>query len=143
MRQQTHTLNILLAAVLGGVLLVCVAVRAFAPQIILPVADIPNLVLLSVITLTLEHYLAPEEGRSYGIVALLSAVTFGVLPYAAGFAAPLAALKLALTGGAVFTACAWLYASARERLTTGPIAKAAPIFVGIGLWLAAQCFAGM
>ena len=41
--------------------------------------------------------------------------------------------------GAVFTATAWLYSSAQDRLSTGPVAKAAPILTALGLYLAAQC----
>ena len=67
-------------------LLVMVLVRAFAPLVILPVADVPNLVLICLVALVLDHYLAPGSKRNYLIAVPLAVVTFGLLPFAAGFA---------------------------------------------------------
>ncbi len=143
MDKKTYTLNTLLAAVLGAVLLVCVLVRTFAPRMILPNLDIPNMVLLSLAALVLDHYLAPNAKRCYICVPMFSAISFGLLPFAACFAGALEAGKLALVGGLVFTATTWLYTTIQDRLSTGPAAKAAPILSALGLWLAAQCFAGI
>ena len=46
MKKNTYTLNTLLAAVLGVVLLAAVLVRTFAPRIIMPHLDVPNMVLI-------------------------------------------------------------------------------------------------
>ena len=70
-------------------------------------------------------------------------MTFGLLPFAAGFAALENVWKLALVGGVVFTAVTFLFTSIQDRLSSGPIAKAAPVLSAFGLYLAAQCFAGI
>ena len=143
MNKKTYTLNTLLAAVLGAVLLVCVLVRTFWPRMILPVLDIPNLVLISLIALLLDHYLAPGADRCYICIPVFSAITFGLLPFAACFVGAGEALKLAVLGCVVFTAVTWLFSSMTDRLSTGPVAKLAPVMSALGLYLAAQCFMGM
>lgn len=143
MNKKTYTLNTLLAAVLGAVLLVCVLVRTFWPRMILPVPDIPNLVLISLIALLLDHYLAPGADRCYICIPVFSAITFGLLPFAACFVGAGEALKLAVLGCVVFTAVTWLFSSMTDRISTGPVAKLAPVMSALGLYLAAQCFMGM
>lgn len=143
MKNKTYTLNTLLAVILGAVLLIAVFVRTFAPAIILPELDLPNMVLLSLLALLLDHYLAPGAKRCYICIPVFSAITFGLLPFAACFVGALDALKLALIGCAVFTAVTWLFTSMEDRLSTGPAAKAAPIVSALGLYLAAQCLMGI
>ena len=143
MKKNTYTLNTLLAAVLGVVLLAAVLVRTFAPRMILPLLDAPNMVLISMAALVLDHYLAGDAKRCYICIPVLSAVTFGLLPYAACFVGALEALKLAVFGGVVFTTCTWLFSSAVDRLSSGPAAKAAPILSALGIYLASQCLMGM
>jgi len=143
MNKKTYTLNVLLAAALGAVLLVCVLVRTFAPRMILPVLDIPNMVLISLIVLLADHYLAPGADRCYICIPVFSAVTFGLLPFAACFVGAGEALKLAVLGAVVFTAVTWLFSSMMDRLSTGPAAKLAPLLSALGLYLAAQCFMGI
>lgn len=143
MNKKTYTLNTLLAAVLGIVLLVCVLVRTFAPRMILPLADIPNLVLISLAALLLDHYLAPGAKRCYICIPVFSAITFGLLPFAACFVGAGEALELAALGAVVFTAVTWLFSSVTDRLSSGPAAKLAPILSALGLYLAAQCFMGL
>ena len=140
MEKKTYTLNTLLAVVLGLTLLVAVLVRTFAPRMILPHLDVPNMVLLSLATLLADHYLAPGAKRCYICIPVFSAVTFGLLPFAACFVGAGEALKLGLLGGLVFTATTWLFSSMTDRISTGPAAKAAPLVSAIGLYLAAQCF---
>ncbi len=143
MNKKTYTLNTLLAAILGMILLVMVLVRTFAPRMILPAADIPNLVLVSLLALLADHYLAPGAKRCYICIPVFSAITFGLLPYAACLAGAGEALKLAVLGGVVFTAVTWLFSSMTDRISTGPAAKFAPFFSALGLYLASQCFMGM
>lgn len=143
MKNKTYTLNTLLAVILGAVLLIAVFVRTFAPAIILPELDLPNMVLISLLALLLDHYLAPGAKRCYICIPMFSAITFGLLPFAACFVGALDALKLALIGCAVFTAVTWLFTSMEDRLSTGPAAKAAPIVSALGLYLAAQCLMGI
>lgn len=143
MNKKTYTLNTLLAVILGAALLVCVLVRTFAPRMILPVADIPNLVLISLAALLADHYLAPGAKRCYICIPVFSASTFGLLPFAACFVGAGGALKLAVVGAVVFTAVTWLFTSMMDRLSSGPEAKLAPVLSALGLYLAAQCFMGI
>lgn len=143
MKEKNYLLNTLLAAVVGTALLVCLLLRTFSPAIVLPELDIPNVVLLTLLALVADHYLAKGAKRCYVCVAALSALTFGLLPLAAGFVGAMDALWLALVGGITATVTVWLYGLAQDRLATGPAAKAAPILSALGLYLAVQCFAGI
>ena len=143
MKKNTYTLNTVLAMVLGAALLVAVLVRTFAPRIIIAELDVPNMVLISLIALVVDHYLAPEAKRCYICVPVFSAITFGLLPFAACFVGVGEALKLGVTGGIIFTALTWLFSSVQDRLSTGPAAKAAPVVSAFGLYLAVQALMGM
>ena len=143
MKDKTYTLNTLLAVVLGICLLIAVLVRTFLPNFIIPELDVPNMVLLSLIALVLDYYLAKDAKRSWICIPALSAVTFGLLPFAACFVGGLEALKLGILGGVVFTVTAWLFSSMADRISTGPAAKAAPLVSALGLYLAAQVLMGM
>ena len=143
MDKKTYTLNTLLAAVLGAALLVCVLVRTFLPNFIIPQLDIPNMVLISLAALVLDHYLAPGAKRCYICSPVFSAITFGLLPFAACFVGGMEALKLGLYGGIVFTVITWVYSSIQDRLSSGPAAKAAPVMSAFGVYLAIQALMGM
>ena len=143
MKNKTYFLNTMLTCVVGVALFACVLVRTFAPIIILPELDIPNMVLLSLIALLLDHYLAPDAKRCYICIPAFSAIVFGLLPFAACFVGALEAVKLGIVGAVVFTITTWLYTSIQDRLSTGPAAKAAPVVSAIGLYLAVQCLMGM
>lgn len=143
MKNKTYILNTFLAVVLGIYLVVCIFVRTFAPNIILPKVNIPNLVLLSLVALVLDHYLAPGAKRCYICIPVLGALTFGLLPFAACFVGAGEALKLALVGGLVFTVTTWLFTTIQERLSSGPAAKASAFFSAVSLYMAAQCFMGI
>ena len=143
MKNKTYALNLLLAAAMTDALLICILVRALAPRMILPQLDIPNMVLISLVALVLDHYVAPGAKRCYLCIPVFAAVTFGLLPFAACFVGALEALKLAVVGAVVFTLVTWLYSTIQDRLSSGPAAKLAPIFSALGLYLAFQAFAGM
>lgn len=143
MEKKTYTLNTLLAVILGAVLLIAVLVRTFAPRMILPLLDVPNMVLIALAALLADHYLAPGAERCYICIPVFSAITFGVLPFAACFVGAVDALLLAVKGGIVFTATTWLFSSMTDRISTGPAAKAAPFVSALGLYLAVQCLMGM
>lgn len=138
-----YFLNTALAVEVGLVLAVCVLLRTFIPAIVLPQLSIPNMVLLSLVALLMDHYFAPDAKRCWICIPLLGCVTFGLLPYAASFAGVLEALKLAAVGGAVLTVTTWLFTSIQDRLRTGPEAKYALVLSAFGLYLASQCFAGI
>lgn len=143
MKEKTYILNTLLAAVLGISLLAWVLVRTFLPGVIIPHLDIPNMVLISLAALLLDHYLAPGAKRCYICIPVFSAISFALLPFAACFVGALEALKLGFLGCVVFTATTWLFTSMMDRLSTGPIAKLAPLVSALGLYLASQCFMGI
>ena len=143
MKNKTYTLNTVLTAVLTAVLAAMVVLRTFAPQIILPVFDIPTLTAISLAALVLDHYLAPNAKRCWICIPLFAALSFGILPWAAGMVAVKYLLGLALTGAVVFTLCTFVFTSIQDRLSSGPAAKLAPIMSAFGIWLAVQAFAGI
>lgn len=143
MKDKTYTLNTLLAAVLGIALFVCVLIRTFIPYWILPRLSLTNMVLISLAALVIDYYAAQGAKRNWIAVAALSAVTFGLLPFAACFVGALDALKLGVMGGVAFTVTAWLFDSMADRISTGPAAKAAPVVSALVLYLAAQALMGM
>ena len=140
MKNKTYFLSSMLAVVLGVALVTCVIIRTVSPAVIIPDLDIPNMVLLSLAALLLDHYLARGAKRCYICIPIFSAICFGLLPYAAAFTTPLESLKLAVVGACVFTVTTWLFTSMMDRISSGPKAKAAPIASALGLWLAVQAF---
>ena len=96
MKKNTYTLNTVLATVLGAALLAAVLVRTFAPRIIIAELDVPNMVLISLVALVVDHYLAPDAKRCYICIPVFSALTFGLLPFAACFVGAVEALKLVI-----------------------------------------------
>ena len=143
MTNRDYTSNVALSVVLGVFLLICVLIRTFNPMAVLPKLDVPTVVALSLVALLAAHYLAKANEACDVISLVLAALSFGLLPYVSGFATVEAALKLALVGAIVFFVAAWLFDEMMERLSSGPAAKAAPVLSALGLYLAAQCFAGI
>lgn len=143
MKNKTYMLNTLLAAVLGCALLTALLVRTFAPAVILPRLNIPNMVLISLAALLLDHYAAPNTNRCYICIPVFSALTFGLLPYAAAFVGGPDALVLAVAGGITFTATTWLFTSIQDRLSSSPAGKLAALLSALGLYLASQCLTGI
>ena len=143
MNEKKYVLNTLLAVVTGLFLLGTVIARTCFPAIILPEANIPNLVLLSLIALVLDHYLAPEAKRCYICIPVFSAITFGLFSFVSAYATLGEAVKLAIAGGIVFTATTWVYSAIQERLSSGPAAKASGFFSAVSLYMAVQCFVGI
>ena len=143
MKNNKFLLNTLLAVVLFAALTAMVLIRALAPAVVLPVMNIPNMVLLSLAALLLEHLMAPNNPRCYVCVALFSIVTFGLLPLMAGFACIHDFWKYGLIGGGMFTLVTFLFSSMTDRLLTGPKARGAVFMGALGIWLAFQCFAGI
>ena len=143
MNNKTYTLNTMLSGVMCLVLLVFVLVRTFAPNFIIPELDIPAMTAISLVALVIDFYASPGAKRCYICIPVFSALTFGLLPFAACFVGAAEALKLGLVGGAVFTAVTWLFSSMADRLSSGPAAKAAPVVSAFGLYLAIQALMGM
>ena len=143
MKKNPYFLNTLLAVVVFAVALVMMVLRVLSPVHILPAWNIPFVVMLSLAALLLEHYLAPGNPRCYICIPVFAVLTFGLLPLMAGFACQHTFWKLGLVGGAVFTVTTFLFTSMIDRLQSGPEAKLAPIAGAFGIFLAAQCFAGI
>ena len=143
MKKNQYFLNTALALVLGMACAIAVLMRTFVPAALIPHLDIPNMVLISLAALLIDHYVTKQPKRCYICIPVFAVLTFGLLPLCAGFASPLEALKLAVLGGVVFTATTWLFSCLQDRLSTGPAAKLAPVFSAVGLYLAVQCFVGI
>lgn len=143
MKEKSYFLNTVLAVVTGIILLAAVLVRVFMPIIMLPEPSIPNLVLVSLLALLIEHYVKGDVKRCYSCVFILSAVTFGLLPWAAGFVGVNEIWKAALAGGIAFTVTTWIFSSMQERISSGKANKAVPVINAIGFYLAVQCFTGV
>ena len=77
------------------------------------------------------------------IVYLIVGVMTTIFSFAACFVGAGEALKLTISGGAIFTIMTWLFSSVQDRLSTGPAAKAAPVVSAFGLYLAIQALMGM
>ena len=143
MKKNQYLLNTILAVIVFLSCAIALLVRVWFPKAIIPELNIPNMVLLSVCALLLDHFLTKGNPRCYICIPVLSAVTFGILPLMAGFACQHDFWKLGLAGGVVFTVTTFLFTSAMQRLRTGPKAQAAAVITAIGIWLASQCFTGM
>ena len=143
MKNKTYTLSTVLTAVLAAVLAAMVLIRTFAPQIILPIFDIPTLTAISLAALVLDHYLAKGAKRCYVCIPVFAALSFGILPWAAGMVAVKYLLGLAISGAVIFTITTFVFTSIQDRLSSGPAAKLAPIMSALGIWLAVQAFAGI
>lgn len=142
MKNRTYLLNSLLAVVVGIALLAIVLVHTFLPAVVIPKVSIPNLMALSLIALLLDYYLARGSKRCYICIPVFAAITFGLLPWVAGYIPAGEIWKLAVGGCFVFTAATWLFTSMCERLSSGPVCKAAPVISALGLYFASQCLAG-
>ena len=93
-----YMLNTFLAAVFTAVLLVMVFARAMCPVLIFPGFGVPNLVLISLIALLLDHYIVKDAPRCYICIPVFAFLTFAILPLTAGIIAPSHALILGIKG---------------------------------------------
>ena len=138
-----YLLNTFLTVVFTIALLAMVIARAVCPVLVFPGFGVPNLVLVSLIALLLDHYIVKDAPRCYICIPVFAFLTFFLLPYAAGFAVSGDALMLGIKGCITFTATTWLFTSMADRLSTGPSAQLAPVMSALGLYLASQCLMGM
>lgn len=143
MKKNQYFLSTVLAIVVFVACAIALLVRVWLPAAVIPRLNIPNMVLLSVVALLLEHAAAPMNPRCYICIPVFSAIIFGALPLMAGFACQHDFWKYGLVGALVFTSVTFLFTSLTERLSSGPKAKAALVVCGLGMYLAAQCFTGI
>ena len=116
-RNRSLLLNVILAAVVGLACLCVLLWRTFAPATVLPELNVPVVTALSLAALVVERYLAPGARRAW--------------------------VPLILLGGAVFAVTAMLYTSMADRLSSGPVCRAAPVLSAFLLFLAGQCLTGL
>jgi hypothetical protein len=75
MKEKRFFLNIALAVLLTVALLAELLLRTFAPAVVLPELNIPNMVALSLVALLLEFYMAPKGSDCYVCVVIFSALS--------------------------------------------------------------------
>ena len=138
-----YMLNTFLALVFTLALLAMVVARAICPVLVFPGFGVPNLVLISLIALLLDHYLVEDAPRCYICIPVFAFLTFAILPFVAGFIQPFEILSLGIRGAVTFIVTTWLFTSMADRISTGPQAKLASLMSAFGLYLASQCFMGM
>lgn len=141
MEKKTMRLNGIFAAVLAAGLLTGMIWRAFVPNVVLPKLDIPAIAALSLIALLIESFTAGSKKRCWLVQLVLGAVTFALLPWAAGLEC--AGIRLTVCGTVVFLAITWLFDLAADRLEATVEHKAAVIPAAFVLYLACQCFMGI
>ena len=135
--KNTYRLNTFLAAVAGLVFLGYLTEHAFAPAAILPPLDLMLVSGISLVALILEHYSGkPVEGRCWPVTALLSALTFVLLPLAAGLMSGQELLRFALVSWAAFMVLTFLFTAICQRLASSPASKIAPLLSAGVLFLA-------
>ncbi len=138
-----NLLGVFLAATVGVAMMASLLLRTFVPRLILPKLDAGAIVALVLIALVLDCYIAGTSKRDYRLIPVYGALIFGLFPFAACITAPVDSLITAAIGLVAFTAVTFLFDSMTERLSSGPVAKAAPIVGAFGMFLAVQCLMGI
>ena len=141
MEKKNFVLNVLLAVVLGAGLLVGIVWSAFQPNVVLADLDLTAIVALVLIALVIEYLWKGTQKRAWAVQIVLAAVTFAVLPMAAGYVG--AGLKMILCGTVLFAALTWVFDSVAERMSVTMDCKFAMIPTAFVMYLACQCFMGM
>ena len=141
MEKKSFILNVLLAAVLGAGLLVGIVWSAFQPNVVLPELDLPAIAALVLIALVLEYLCKGTQERAWAAQIVLAAVTFLVLPLAAGYVG--AGLNVTVCGTVLFAALTWIFDSVAERMAVTSDCKYTMIPTAFVLYLACQCLMGM
>ena len=101
MKNNKYFFNTLLTAALFAVLAVFMVIRLIQPAAVLPPLNIPNMVLVCLVALLIEYYVAPGNPRCYICIPVMSALTFGILPLMAGFACQHTFWKFGLVGSSI------------------------------------------
>ena len=149
MKTVSFRLNTVLAAVAGLACLAIVLARALAPyMVVIPLVSIPNIAAVSVAAVVVDGYLdwkKPIPGRSWTLTAALAALTFWLLPWAAGLTTAAEALRVGVIGGLVFALIAIMFTGIRQKIASGPAGKGwlayvSPLAAGFVLFLAFQAF---
>ena len=146
MRENRYFANFLLAILAGLMVLGMILLKTFVPAAVLPHPSIPTLCIPVLLALLLEAYMAPKAARG-GVDRLVAAILGGaalaLLPGMAGFVEGSIVWVYFAVGLVVFGLGDLLFSSIRDRLASGPAAKAAPALSAVLLYLAVQGFSGM
>lgn len=160
MKKKNVFLNDLLVLYVGVILIGILLLRAFFPAVFIPEPNVPELVLLSMVVLLTEFFLKKikikriskermkaerikkEEQRCYGEIFILGAITFGLLPWCAGFLPANQIFSCAIKGAAVFTISTGLFTAMQERMYTGESTTWTSIIQAFILYLASQGMMG-
>ena len=141
MEKKNFVLNVLLAVVLGAGLLVGMVWRVFQPNVVLADLELPAIAALILIALVIEYLFKGTQKRAWAVQILLAAITFAVIPFAAGYAG--AGIRLILCGTAMFAALTFIFDSVAERVNVTCDCKCAMIPTAFVMYLACQCLMGM
>ena len=141
MEKKNMILNVLLAAVLGAGLLAGMIWRAFVPNVVLTDLEITTMAALVLIALLLEYFVTGTQKRAWAVQIILAAVTFAVLPWAAGLSC--AGIGVTLCGTVTFAVLTWIFDSVADRVSVTTDCKYAMIPTAFIMYLACQCFMGM
>ena len=141
MEKNNFVLNVLLAVVLGADLLVGMVWKAVQPNVVLADLELPAIAALVLIALVIEYLWKGTQKRAWAVQIVLAAITFAVIPFAAGYAGT--GIGLILCGTVMFTALTWIFDSVAERLDVTCDCKCAMIPTAFVMYLACQCFMGM
>ena len=141
MEKKSFVLNVLLAIVLGAGLLGGVIWSALQPNVVLADLDIPAIAALVLIALVIEYLWKGTKKRAWAAQIVLAAVTFAVLPLAAGYVG--AGMKLTICGTIVFAVLTWIFDSVAERLSVTTDCKCTMLPTAFVMYLACQCLMGM
>ncbi len=141
MKKDTMILNMFLAVVLGFGLLIGLLWSVFCPNVVLNDLDLPAMAALILIALLLEYFVTGTPKRAWIIQILLAAVTFALLPWAAGLES--AGIGLTVCGTAVFAVLTWMFDFAAERMELTLDRKSVMVPTAFVMYLACQCFMGM
>lgn len=146
MRQNRYFANILLAIVAGVLVLGMILLKTFTPAAVLPHWSIPTLCIPVLLALLLEAYIAPKAVRGpvdHVVAAILGGAALALLPGMAGLVEGTQVWVVFGVGAVLFLVADVLFAAIRDRIASGPVAKAAPAVSAVLLYLAVQGFGGM
>ena len=143
MKKSVLILPVTLTVLVCLPLLAAIVVRVFWPQLIFPRLEITGVVLLCLAAQVVQQYPAPRARHSYPVLAVLGALIFGALPYAAGFVHWQRSLVLAGVGAAALAGTTFLFTVLCHRQDSGPPAPLAPVLWALCLYLAVQPLRGV
>lgn len=143
MKKSVLTLPLTLTGLTTALLLAVVFLRTFWPQLIFPRPDIPTVSGLCLVSLVVQAYLSPRADHSYGTLAVLGAVNFGLLPTVALLVPWRQGLLLGAAGLVLLPGLTAVFTALRGRLDSGPGAPLAPAACALCLYLGLQAFRGI